>query len=520
MFHRYEDGKQPTTKTTSNKFQKKQEKENFYQSIFAPYRPSINYNIQFVNASTSEEHLLKFKYTVESNRDFICDTESSIRVKEGALLQLLALKENMQSVDVYLVEMKFLPLATSSFSQILRQTFTELFNTKKRIIAWGSVQKELQLFKHYPIIPQSINIEEIDLQLIFKSWFTKCLAENPESITPFPSAIASNLLSAERMSRYKNFSTNAWSIQDAVMYIFQKYLSKKETCKRWCIGLDENLTNKNREYSSEYRRQLIKYAVFDCLSLLDLMMFMYNQYLSNQRQCQEIQSFSDYFATLQQQQQITPKIKKKALQVILDDSEEDMDGHELYDHHSSSLVASNVGRNSKGNESRTTSNIILVGDEFILTDERKENVMEYETTAAIILVNNGTKEENDRQPIIQEENDRQSINQDETSQESMSIQLLDQQEAPTKRKKKPKRSMEAKKKRNQKANEKHRQNRYEYKIIRPLNMTIKEAKAKLHAMNLMPVENIKPIGQTLIIAAKDQQQQEELNRRLPMDIFL
>ncbi|CAF1441629.1 unnamed protein product, partial [Adineta steineri] len=45
--------------------------------------------------------------------------------------------------------------------------------------------------------------------------------------------------------KIKMTTGNPWSIQDAMVYLFNQYLSKKETLCKWSIGLDRRLTNVN-----------------------------------------------------------------------------------------------------------------------------------------------------------------------------------------------------------------------------------------------------------------------------------
>ncbi|CAF1383347.1 unnamed protein product [Adineta steineri] len=73
---------------------------------------------------------------------------------------------------------------------------------------------------------------------------------------------------------------NPWSIQDAMVYLFNQYLSKKETLCKWSIGLDRRLTNVNGN-SFCHRQRLITYATNDCLSLLQLILFIHEQHLSD-----------------------------------------------------------------------------------------------------------------------------------------------------------------------------------------------------------------------------------------------
>ncbi|CAF4720594.1 unnamed protein product, partial [Rotaria socialis] len=69
---------------------------------------------------------------------------------------------------------------------------------------------------------------------------------------------------------------NLWSLQDAVVYLLEKYLSKRETHQKWSIGLDPRLQNTIPHVPIRQRNNLIRYASNDVLSLNEIIMFMYN----------------------------------------------------------------------------------------------------------------------------------------------------------------------------------------------------------------------------------------------------
>ena len=60
-----------------------------------------------------------------------------------------------------------------------------------------------------------------------------------------------------------------WSSQDAVAYTFPKYLSKRETLRKWSVGPDTRLNTRDRSFALNHCRRLIKYACLDCLSSTD-----------------------------------------------------------------------------------------------------------------------------------------------------------------------------------------------------------------------------------------------------------
>ncbi|CAF5161790.1 unnamed protein product, partial [Rotaria magnacalcarata] len=84
------------------------------------------------------------------------------------------------------------------------------------------------------------------------------------------------LLPPHIFNEQKMTTRNLWSLQDAVVYLLEKYLSKRETRQKWSIGLDPRLQNTIPHVPIQRRNNLIRYASNDVLSLNEIIMFMYN----------------------------------------------------------------------------------------------------------------------------------------------------------------------------------------------------------------------------------------------------
>ncbi|CAF5032589.1 unnamed protein product, partial [Rotaria sp. Silwood1] len=193
------------------------------------------------------------------------------------------------------------------------------------LYSWGSLKDELTPFGIYQLYSLSIPSRIFDVQWLFTRWFdeyihiksddkTNNTLNYDDSIIIHAPALDPELfLPPAMMNRLKIMKNQLWSLQDAIAYLFYKYLSKRDTLRSWSIGLDKRLSSRNKNYSFNYRKRLIQYASYDCLSLMEIILFMHANYLSHlQDHDSHIQSLGD---------------------------DESMTGHELYERHQISSEA-------------------------------------------------------------------------------------------------------------------------------------------------------------------------------------
>jgi hypothetical protein len=77
----------------------------------------------------------------------------------------------------------------------------------------------------------------------------------------------------------------------------------------------------------------------------------------------------------------------------------------------------------------------------------------------------------------------------------------------------------AQKGRNQKSSLRHRRNRYNFELIRPVNTTISNVK-KILRTYAVPYLNVNIVQSTLYIGLKSQDYQDYFGKLLPMDLFI
>jgi hypothetical protein len=115
---------------------------------------------------------------------------------------------------------------------------------------------------------------------------------------------------------------------------------KKDPLRYWSIGLDKRLSSRNKNYSLSYRKRLTQYACYDCLSLFEIISFIYEKYLSNHPVNDSlIQSLGEYFFNLTTKFVSLFKTHQN-LEVLFDDESDDsMTVHELDERHQISSEA-------------------------------------------------------------------------------------------------------------------------------------------------------------------------------------
>ena len=486
------------------KFEQKRKKERIYSTLFAPYEPAAVYSINFINKNTTEAELANYKTMIEEMSWCICDTEGDRNTNKGALIQLMIPNKDEHSFMVFLIEMRQIEEFPKPQFVIVKQMLHHLFTSSIIMFIWGFLKAELQYFVNHSMIPFQTKVQEVNLQAIFKKWFDYALGINPSPIKQFSQSIVAQLVSHDSLNQMKKSKNNEWSLQDAVIYTLHKYLSKKETRQNWSQGL---------EGLSMEQQLLVKYATFDCLSMFDLMMFIYRHYQSNQQQQQQqtTEEMKNFFLKWQQEVGVVKKVKN-VVQVLVEElSEESESGHERNDRYTFQRYSS-IDKGTTNTENETVASIMLLDDEIVLVNNpacNQQQVIE--------------QVEQQQQQVKSNESPESEMNQHEEQVAEHTTSQVNQQITTTttterKRKRKNKRSTEAKQRRNQKSSIRHRKNRYRFEVIRSLNMDVGSAKRILGDMNIS-VENINPVGTYLYISVKSEQQQNELDQLLPMDIF-
>jgi hypothetical protein len=497
---------------------KNQEKERLYEQTLPPYVPNKSFTLYFINSFTSEKELIYLCNVVKTETQFVLDTELDIHGYVPAIIQLLVMSTNSTSSFMLLIETCFLPSPSSKGFHIIKELFRNLFRDGTYLYSWGPLKSELQRFEYYQLFPSSILSNLIDVQVLFTKWFNSFLMENisiadaensidNSLIINAPESMFELFLSASEINHIKITSNQLWSLQDSLVYTLHKYLSKRDTCRSWAIGLDTRLSSRNKNYSYTYRQRLIKYASNDCLSLMELIWFIYEQYLNHPLHTEDyVQTLGEYFSFLKQKftssiSSSSVKNQQKLCDALFYDTDDDSDDmltvHELDERQPSSpnpsLIQQSTAVDLLSSE-QTTANVLL--------PIQQPTAFDLTTSQQLILI------------------DQQSNSQPQVLVSPVVIvnQHPDISPAQRKIKRKPRRSAAAQKHRNQKTSLRHRCNRYNFVIKRSTNIDVTTVKNILHEYNIK-YTNVNPVHSVIFIGVKSQQQQQLYDQLLPVDIF-
>ena len=558
---------------------KKDEKERRYEQCLPPYYPCNSYVIHFINSLTTEEELKILCNVIKSTTDIIFDTESDIHSHVPSLIQIVLVQEHS---SILLVETAHLPNTSSSRFRQIQDLFFHLFRTETNLYSWGSLKDELARFQIYQLFSLPIPSRMFDVQRIFTRWFNEyihvkyddknnTIDYNDSIVIHAPTLDPGLFLPPEMMNCLKLKNNQLWSLQDAIAYLFYKYLSKRDTLRSWSIGLDKRLSSRNKNYSLNYRKRLIQYASYDCLSVMEIILFMYENYLSDLHDKDlHIQSLGEYFFYLTTK--FAPSTSSFRLvnnsqlyEMLFDDeSDESMTGHELYDRHQISSEAQtdepylNISLHPVELEPSEQTDPIQqeidydISIDQYLTTEPQSNNFEYYieinspeaqtdeqySNISLHLVEPEPSEQID--PIQQEEpqsNNYEYYIEINASEESNCYHQMNHHQefemnyhVPTNNvdvipgysketKLKQVKSEAAIKRRNQNSSIRHRRNRYNFFIMRQVNTNITNVKRILRSY-AVPYININIVKSKLYIGVISHDFMDYFNQLLPMDLFI
>ena len=321
------------------------------------------------------------------------------------------------------------------------------------------------------------------------------------------------------MNRLKILKNQLWSFQDAIVYVFYEYLSKREKLRSCSIDLDKRLPSRNNNYSSNYRKCLIQYASYDCLSLMELIMFVHENYLCrrsvNDLSIQFRREYSSYLSTKFISFSLAER--RSVCDILLsDESDDSMAVHDLDECHQLSL---DVQRNQQHrninhycqafeleydiNQSRPAFEQFYKNNHCLTTGQELTNYQSINQANSPNYINNHSYQPNSHQDLAMNDDSQLS---------SLNANCLSLQS-----KRKP-RSTAAHKCRNQKSSLRHGKNRYRFELIRPVNTTITNVKRLLHA-HAVHYLNANIVKSTFYIDLKSQELQNYYDHLLPMDSF-
>ncbi|CAF3020466.1 unnamed protein product [Rotaria socialis] len=456
----------------------KEEKEQLYEQLFVPYEPKYQYDIYFINTCTT---LHEFKHLIniaQQTNFFTIDTESDYLTNIPALIQIYFLNGQHILSPLLLIEAQFLPNEPSCYFSNLQELFSSILRSDAHIYCWGSIIPELTPFLCFNFFSFPITSFLHNSQTVFRTWFDDwlnfhtCIMEidspdvNDDSlIIHAPTLDPDLILPPQIINNLKVRTGELWSLQDAVVYIFQQYLSKRDTLRRWSIGLDNRLTNSTRS-STHHRSKLIKYAAYDCLSLAQLVVFMYQSHLSTASTCIQYSEMSGEY-------------------LIIRDND-------FFDY----FFTTNQPSDSH------------VIDECPVTMMAVHEIDERCPTPSPNITTFGTIP-SDLIPYIETTPPDTNLHLDTTTSHS-------NKNASHRTRKQ---SSIARQKRNKKSSLRHRRNRYNYEIIRPVNIDISSVKNLLRANHIQYI-NINIVKSILYIGVKSDGWQKLYEHLIPPDMFV
>ncbi|CAF4430412.1 unnamed protein product, partial [Rotaria magnacalcarata] len=226
------------------------------ESLIGEHTATLPYIPYFVNNITTEQTLHQLIQASSSSSEFTLDTESINLYKkknQPALIQIQVLLPCNLSL-VMIVEMCHLPHHHTTRFTLIKQLFDIIFASNKTIYIWGS-KDELFPFIIFNLFSreQLQSITTINLQHQFKLFWN------------------------QHHPRHHHISTSSNILEDrySTAYLLDEYLPKILTRAQFNIGLDPNLFNLDSA-EKQYRQQLTKYALNDCLSMQRILIHMKN----------------------------------------------------------------------------------------------------------------------------------------------------------------------------------------------------------------------------------------------------
>ncbi|CAF1587901.1 unnamed protein product [Rotaria magnacalcarata] len=203
----------------------------------------------FINFRTTDSTLIHLIDQIKSTTVFTLDTESVLipyQPNAAALIQVqIILSESVSSVE--LIEMCHLPRAYEHTFTLVKQFFQTLFNADNNIFIWENIN-ELHSFCSYNLFTydQLDLCNPINLQNAFKTHWNE---QHPHQPTTSSASI--------------NYSDLAFELSE--------WWDKRQTTSSFDIGLDPTLYHFNSA-EIEHRQSLVRYAVYDCLSMQLIML--------------------------------------------------------------------------------------------------------------------------------------------------------------------------------------------------------------------------------------------------------
>jgi len=236
-----------------------------YQRTYPPFViPSVFYNVYHVHQFTSMETIQLIIEHFEQCYHYSIDTESDKNNHELCLIQVQSIPRRLP-MFVVLVALKHLPLPGSPLFMKLESMFSLLFRLENTVFSWGELRHEIRNIQDYNVGSWIIRADLINLQNKFNNWYQRALpscevcSSKQKSTT---SSMIQPICLCSKNYPYDNLSCK-WSLQNAMIYTFQRFLDKSSTRQSWGVLLDPMYSS----LSSSKLQRLINYCINDCFAV-------------------------------------------------------------------------------------------------------------------------------------------------------------------------------------------------------------------------------------------------------------
>ena len=273
------------------KHTRKIERNEEVKSQYPPYHPSSNIIVIHLHYQTKIETVEQLIKQAEGTERYALDTESQRkqRHEHGALIQIQMIHSINQST-IILIEVKYLPNPESLLYRKIKELWSTIFSRDHEIMSWGSYHEEIKNFNHLDLVHSGKIFRKSNMQSDFQKWYdgeAHPEMESRDNETGDDLNIESsddddifnyNTQGGDKSNNSKSNTT--WSLQAAVVTIFNKFLDKSETLNFWQCGIDLQLgTWKQKLFSHEQydeqieqetRLKMKQYAIADCTAVTEL----------------------------------------------------------------------------------------------------------------------------------------------------------------------------------------------------------------------------------------------------------
>ncbi len=272
------------------KYERKQRKL-MELSALPEFKPLKPYKIYFINRMTPLLIIFSLLEQVKRTVKYSIDSEGDWRPIKPAIIQVEFINNDEKESIVLLFEMVHLPEPSTRRFRFIQKLFAAILKPSNEILMWSNVKKELIDFLDYHLFSIDLinSINATDMQSEFKDWYNRTFPHHKDC-NGFSVGFNNHQYCTCKHRPYK-CTNDKWGLQMAIAKTFGEFLDKKFQRSRWSTGLDRRLDpfykpgqlqQQQRHSKQQYHEKLVKYAVYDCLSVTKLAMVIENNWSQKQ----------------------------------------------------------------------------------------------------------------------------------------------------------------------------------------------------------------------------------------------